>query len=91
MKILSIALLGAAVLISGAAFAEDLSGRSGQVDVAAYASPRDPTAEGLLNEDYLTATGATVPRPGVSRAPTLVSRTIRDLDRHLEKRICSNC
>ena len=91
MKILGIALLSAGLLASGAAFAEDLSERNDQVDVAAYASPRDPTAKGLLNEDYLTATGATVPRPGVSRATTLVSRTIRDLDHHLENRICSNC
>jgi hypothetical protein len=59
--------------------------------ISQAAPSREPSAKGLLNEDYLTATGATVPRPGFSRAPTLVSRTIRDLERHLEKRICSNC
>jgi len=48
---------------------------------------------GVLNEDYLTSTGQTVPRPGVPQgAPT------SDLDRRIEKQnnridnsICSNC
>jgi hypothetical protein len=56
---------------------------------------------GLLNKDYLTATGETVPCPGlecpphthrsVSQKPTPFDRKIRDLDDRWERSICSNC
>jgi len=50
-------------------------------------------SEGLLNQDYLTSTGATVPHPGQSQgAPTdpLDRRTGRE-DNRIDDSICSNC
>ena len=56
---------------------------------------------GLLNQNYLAATGQTVPCPGlecpphthrsVSQKPTPFDRKIRDLDDRWERSICSNC
>jgi hypothetical protein len=56
-------------------------------------SERTPTPGRLLNQDYLTPTGETVPRPGVPQAsgPTPLDRQIRNLDDHVEHSICSNC
>jgi hypothetical protein len=48
---------------------------------------------GLLNENNLTSTGQTVPRPGVSQgaAPSRLDRRIEERDNHIDLRICSNC
>jgi hypothetical protein len=48
---------------------------------------------GLLNEDYLTSTGQTVPRPGISQGapPSLLDRRIEDRDNRIDQTICSNC
>jgi len=56
---------------------------------------------GLLNQNYLTATGQTVPCPSldcpqqthrsVSQEPTPFDRKIRELDDRWERGICSNC
>jgi len=56
---------------------------------------------GLLNQDYLTAMGQTVPCPrldcplqthrSVSQKPTPFHRKIRELDNYWERSICSNC
>lgn len=79
-----LALFAAGMIASASAQAE--IGSTG-----AAALPHDPSAAGLLNQEYLAATGATVPRPSGSRAPTLVPRTIHERDLNLENRICSNC
>lgn len=52
-----------------------------------------PTPGRLLNQDYLTPTGETVPRPGVpqSSGPTKLDRSIEEQDNRIEKGICSNC
>ncbi len=47
---------------------------------------------GLLNQDYLTATGQTVPRPSIAPIPApQPNRKIKDLDEKWERSICSNC
>jgi hypothetical protein len=52
-----------------------------------------PTPGRLLNQDYLTPTGETVPRPGVpqSSGPTPLDRSMQKLDNRIDKSICSNC
>ena len=48
---------------------------------------------GMLNEDYLTSTGQTVPRPGLSQGapPSRLDRRIEDRDNRIDQSICSNC
>jgi hypothetical protein len=48
---------------------------------------------GLLNENNLTSTGQTVPRPGVSQGapPSRLDRRIEDKDNLIDLSICSNC
>jgi hypothetical protein len=52
-----------------------------------------PTPEQLLNKDYLTATGATVDRPGVPQAsgPTALDRAIREQNNRIDNSICDGC
>jgi hypothetical protein len=52
-----------------------------------------PTPGQLLNQDYLTSTGETVPRPGVPQAsgPTPLDRSLRQQDNRIDKSICANC
>jgi hypothetical protein len=52
-----------------------------------------PTSGQLLNKDYLTGTGATVPRPGVPQAsgPTALDRSIRQRDNRIDNSICDGC
>jgi hypothetical protein len=52
-----------------------------------------PTPGQLVNQDYLTGTGATVPRPGVPQAsgPTPLDRAIRQQDNRIDNSICSGC
>lgn len=47
----------------------------------------------LLNQDYLTGTGATVPRPGVSQSagPTPLDRSIQQQDNRIDNSICTGC
>ncbi len=55
-------------------------------------APR-PRATRLLNENYLTATGETVARPGASQgvATTDLDRRIEELNDRVSQSICSNC
>ena len=48
---------------------------------------------GLLNENYLTATGQTVAHPGASQgaATTDLDRGIERQNDRINQRICSNC
>jgi hypothetical protein len=52
-----------------------------------------PKDQRLLNENYLTPTGETVPRPGLSQgAPTTnLDREIQQENNRLDQSICSNC
>ncbi|VTZ25927.1 conserved exported hypothetical protein [Methylocella tundrae] len=54
---------------------------------------RDPAAPNLINRDYLTPTGETVPHPGASQSAgvTTLDRAIQRRDDAVEKGICSNC
>jgi hypothetical protein len=52
-----------------------------------------PTPGHLLNQDYLTSTGETVPRPGVqqSSGTTPLDRAIREQNDRIDKSICTGC
>ena len=52
-----------------------------------------PTPGQLLDQDYLTGTGATVPRPGVPQAsgPTPLDRSIQQQDNRIDNSICTGC
>jgi hypothetical protein len=52
-----------------------------------------PTPGQLLNQDYLTGTGETVPRPGVSQGAgeTPLDRAVRQQDNRIDNSICSGC
>jgi hypothetical protein len=52
-----------------------------------------PTPGHLLDQDYLTSTGATVQRPGVPQAsgPTPLDRSIEQQDNRIDNSICSGC
>jgi hypothetical protein len=52
-----------------------------------------PTPGQLLDRNYQTSTGATVPRPGVPQAsgPTELDRKIQEEDNKIDNSICSGC
>jgi hypothetical protein len=52
-----------------------------------------PTPGQLLNQDYLTGTGATVDRPGVPQAsgPTALDRSVRRQNNRIDNSICDGC
>ena len=52
-----------------------------------------PTPGQHLDQDYVTSTGATVPRPGVPQAsgPTPLDRKIRQENNRIDNSICSGC
>ena len=52
-----------------------------------------PTPGHLLNQDYLTSTGETVPRPGVpqSSGTTPLDRAIREQNDRIDNSICTGC
>jgi hypothetical protein len=52
-----------------------------------------PTPGHLLNQDYLTSTGETVPRPGApqSSGETPLDRAIREQDNRIDNSICNGC
>ncbi len=52
-----------------------------------------PTPGHLLNQDYLTSTGETVPRPGVpqSSGTTPLDREIRQENDRIDNSICNGC
>jgi hypothetical protein len=63
-----------------------------QDDGSTAAAPRSDSA-GLLRQNYITSTGATVPRPGVSQAagPTALDRGIERLNDKIDNSICKGC
>jgi hypothetical protein len=52
-----------------------------------------PAPGRLLDQDYQTSTGATVPRPGVPQAsgPTALDRKIQQEDNKIDNSICKGC
>jgi hypothetical protein len=52
-----------------------------------------PAPGQLLDKDYTTSTGATVPRPGVPQGsgPTALDRKIQEEDNKLDNSICKGC
>ena len=52
-----------------------------------------PATGQLLDKDYLTSTGETVPRPGVPQAsgPTPLDRKIQQEDNQIDNSICKGC
>ena len=85
-KLTIIAVILAASMASVAAYGEDDRGL-----VAPEVSKPSPGQ--LLNQDYLTSTGATVPRPGDSQSagPTPLDHAIQQQDNRIDNSICSGC
>jgi hypothetical protein len=85
-KFLAVAIFLAAAAAGFAAYGQDDKGL-----VAPELSK--PTPGQLLNDDYLTSTGATVPRPGVSQSAgeTPLDRAIRQENNKIDNSICSGC
>jgi hypothetical protein len=52
-----------------------------------------PAPGHLLRQDYITGTGATVPRPGVPQAsgPTPLDRAIQQQNNRIDDSICTGC
>ncbi len=52
-----------------------------------------PAQGQLLDQNYLTGTGATVPQPGVPQAsgPTPLDRAIQRQDNQIDNSICQGC
>jgi hypothetical protein len=52
-----------------------------------------PTPGQLLDKDYTTSTGATVPNPGVPQGsgPTQLDRKIQQEDNKIDNSICKGC
>ena len=52
-----------------------------------------PTPGHLLDQDYQTSTGATVPRPGVPQGsgPTPLDRKIEQENNRIDNSICKGC
>jgi hypothetical protein len=52
-----------------------------------------PTPGRLVDQDYLTSTGATVPRPGASQSagPTPLDRAVQQQDNKIDNSICNGC
>ncbi len=67
---------------------------NGQSD-GGYVAPElsKPAPGHLLDQDYLTSTGETVPRPGVpqSSGETPFDRYIEQENNHIDNSICSGC
>jgi hypothetical protein len=85
-KSIFVALVLTAPMAGVAAYARDDGG---------YVAPElsRPTPGHLLNQDYLTSTGETVPRPGVpqSSGPTPLDRSIEQQDNRIDNSICTGC
>ena len=86
-KLTFIAVILAASIASVAAYGQDNGG--------GYVAPElsKPTPGQLLDQDYLTSTGETVPRPGASQSagPTALDRAIEQQNNKIDNSICSGC
>jgi hypothetical protein len=86
-KLKFIAVILAASTASVAAHGQDNSGGLVAPEVS------KPTPGRLLDQDYLTSTGATVPRPGASQSagPTPLDRAVQQQDNKIDNSICNGC
>ena len=86
-KLKFIAVILAASMASVAAYGQDNGGGLVAPEIS------KPTPGQLLNQDYLTSTGETVPRPGVSQSagPTPLDRAIREENNRIDNSICNGC
>jgi hypothetical protein len=85
-KLQFIAVILAASMASVAAYGQDNGG---------LVAPElgKPTPGHLLDQDYLTSTGETVPRPGASQSagPTPLDRKIEQENNKIDNSICDGC
>jgi hypothetical protein len=85
-KLKVIAIIIIASMTGFAAYAQDDGG---------YVAPElsKPAPGHLLNQDYLTSTGETVPRPGIpqSSGETPLDRYIQQQDDRIDNSICRGC
>jgi hypothetical protein len=81
------AVILAGLMASVAAYGQDTSGGLAAPELS------KPTPGHLLDQDYLTSTGATVPRPGASQSggETQLDRAIRQQDNKIDNSICNGC
>ena len=79
---------GLLISTAGAVAVQAQTDSSAGVDPAGKQKPTE-----LLNQNYLTPTGETVPHPGVSQgaATTDLDRRIEQQNNRIEQSICSNC
>lgn len=86
-KLKLIAVILAASIMSVAAYGQDNGGGLVAPELS------KPAPGHLLDQDYLTSTGATVPRPGDSQAagPTPLDRAIEQQDNKIDNSICKGC
>ena len=86
VKLMFIVIIFTALISGVAANAQDDEG---------YVAPElaKPAPGRLLNQDYLTSTGETVPRPGVpqSSGTTPLDRAIREQNNRIDNSICNGC
>jgi hypothetical protein len=82
-----IAVILAVSMASVAAYGQDNSGGLVAPEL------NKPAPGHLLDQDYLTSTGETVPRPGASQSagPTPLDRKIEQQDNKIDNSICTNC
>jgi hypothetical protein len=85
-KLKFVAVILAASMVGVAAYGQDDRG---------YVAPElsRPAPGHLLDQDYLTSTGETVPRPGASQSagPTPLDRKIEQENNKIDNSICSGC
>ncbi len=86
LKFIAVILL-AATMAGAAAYGQDNGGGLVAPEIS------KPTPGHLLDQDYLTSTGATVPRPGASQSagPTPLDRAIQQQDNKIDNSICNGC
>ena len=82
-----IAVILAASVASVAAYGQDNGGGLVAPEISR------PAPGHLLDQDYLTSTGETVPRPGASQSagPTPLDRAIQQQDNKIDNSICNGC
>ncbi len=95
-KLTFIAVTLIAATASVAAYGQNSNGQtSGAQTGGALVAPElsQPAPGHLADQDYLTSTGATVPRPGVPQAsgPTALDRQIQREDNRIDNSICNGC
>jgi hypothetical protein len=86
-KLKFIAFILAALTTSLAAYGQDNGGGLVAPELS------KPAPGHLLDQDYLTSTGETVPRPGASQSagPTPLDRKIEQQDNKIDNSICNGC